>query len=56
MANFETKCNKETFELEKLSKDDFKDLKQFITKHKDLTSSEVAISILKHGKKRKKNL
>ena len=52
-GDFETKCNKETFELEKLSKDDFKDLKQFITKHKDLTSSEVAISILKSWEKEK---
>jgi len=45
-GDFETKCNKETFELEKLSKDDLEDLKQFITKHRDLTGSEVAKSIL----------
>ena len=37
---------KETFELEKLSKDDLEDLKKFITKHRDLTGSEVAKSIL----------
>jgi glutamate synthase (NADPH/NADH) large chain len=52
-GDFETKCNKETFELEKLSKDDFKDLNQFITKHKDLTGSEVAKSILKSWDKEK---
>ena len=45
-GDFETKCNKETFELEKLSKDDLEDLKQFITKHRDLTGSEVAKFIL----------
>ena len=52
-GDFETKCNKETFELEKLSKDDFKDLNKFITKHKDLTGSEVAKSILKSWDKEK---
>ena len=52
-GDFETKCNKETFELEKLSKDDFKDLNQLITNHKDLTGSEVAISILKSWDKEK---
>jgi len=52
-GDFETKCNKETFELEKLSKDDFKELHQFVTKHKDLTGSEVAKSILKTWYKEK---
>ena len=45
-GDFETKCNNETFELEQLSKDDLVHLKQFITKHRDLTGSEVASSIL----------
>ena len=45
-GDFKTKCNNETFELEQLSKDDLGDLKQFITKHRDLTGSEVASSIL----------
>ncbi len=52
-GDFETKCNKETFELEELSKDDFKELNRFITKHKDFTGSEVAKSILKAWDKEK---
>ena len=47
-GDFENKCNKETFELEKVSKDDSKDLKDFITRHRNLTGSEVAKSILKN--------
>ena len=47
-GDFENKCNKETFELEKVSKEDSKDLKDFITRHRNLTGSEVAKSILKN--------
>mgnify|MGYP001209517102 FL=1 len=47
-GDFENKCNKETFELEKVSKNDSKDLKDFITRHRNLTGSEVAKSILKN--------
>ena len=45
-GDFETKCNKETLELETLSADDIKEVKQFVTKHNKFTDSKVARFIL----------
>ena len=49
----QTKISGDKMRKAELSKDDFKDLNQFITKHKDLTGSEVAKSILKSWDKEK---
>ena len=43
---FEEKCNKDTFEIENLDKNDSNQLKKLINNHKNYTSSEVAINIL----------
>ena len=46
-GNFVNNCNNETFEIEKLLKEDEKDLKDLIKKHPDYTESNVASTILK---------
>jgi glutamate synthase (NADPH/NADH) large chain len=43
---FEEKCNKDTFEIENLDKNDSNQLKKLINNHKNYTNSEVAINIL----------
>jgi glutamate synthase (NADPH/NADH) large chain len=52
---FESKCNMDTFELEKVDvKEDIAELKNLIERHLDYTGSEIAKTILSDWKKQLK--